>query len=147
VTVAPSPAFSVLASSVRQDWPTPPDVFAWLHAEFGFTVDACARSDNAKTPRYWDERDEGLMQPWAGERVYMNPPYGRQLPRWVAKAWNEQNEAEIVVALIPARTDTTYWHEYIFGWADVRFLQGRITFDGAINPAPFPSAVVIWTPC
>jgi site-specific DNA-methyltransferase (adenine-specific) len=133
-----------MSSSERMDWPTPVDYFATLHDEFGFTVDACAHADNAKLPRYWSEYDEGLMQSWAGERVYMNPPYGRQLPLWVAKAWNEQNAAALIVALIPARVDTSYWHNYIFGHAEIRFLRGRLRFEGAVNVAPFPVAVVIW---
>lgn len=126
------------------DWPTPRDYFAALHAEFAFTVDACASPENACLSRFWTEGDEGLMQPWQGERVYMNPPYGRQLPRWIEKAWNEQGHADLIVALIPARTDTHYWHRYIFGHAEIRFLRGRLTFEGAVNVAPFPVAVVIW---
>jgi phage N-6-adenine-methyltransferase len=137
-------AFAVMASSERMDWPTPQDYFAELHAEFEFTVDACASAENAKLARYWDECDEGLMQSWEGERVYMNPPYGRQLPRWILKAWNEIGHAEIIVALIPARVDTSYWHRYIFGHAEIRFLRGRLRFEGAANVAPFPVAVVIW---
>lgn len=70
--------------------------------------------------------------------------YGRQLPRCIEKAWTEQNAAEIIVALIPARVDTSYWHEYIFGHAEIRFLRGRLRFEGAVNVAPFPVAVVIW---
>jgi site-specific DNA-methyltransferase (adenine-specific) len=139
-------AFHTLSSSERQDWPTGRDFFASLHAEFEFTVDAAASPENACLPRYWTEGDEGLMQSWEGERVYMNPPYGRQLPRWVEKAWTEAPVAEVIVALIPARTDTAYWHEYIFGQAEVRFLRGRLTFDGATNVAPFPSAVIVWRP-
>ena len=139
-----SHAFATLSSSERMDWPTPRDYFAELHAEFGFTVDAFASAANACLPRFWGEVDEALMQPWAGERVYMNPPYGRQLPRCIEKAWTEAPTAEVIVALIPARTDTSYWHNYIFGEAEVRFLRGRLRFDGAANVAPFPVAVVIW---
>jgi site-specific DNA-methyltransferase (adenine-specific) len=133
-----------MSSSERMDWPTPRDYFGKLHAEFDFTVDACASHDNACLPRYWTERDEGLMQSWAGERVYMNPPYGRQLPRWIEKAWNEAGVADIIVALIPARVDTDYWHRFIFGHAEIRFLRGRLRFKGARNVCPFPVAVVVW---
>ncbi len=138
--------FATMSSSERMDWPTPKDYFASLHAEFRFTIDACASAANAKLLRFWDEGNEGLMQSWAGERVFMNPPYGRQLPKWVAKAWNESPVAEIIVALIPARVDTSYWHDYIFGHAEIRFLRGRLRFEGAANVAPFPVAVVIWMP-
>lgn len=126
------------------DWPTDRADFAALDAEFRFTVDAAAAPENACLPRYWSEVDEGLMQTWAGERVYMNPPYGRQLPRWIEKAWNEQRAAEVIVALIPARVDTSYWHDYIFGHAEIRFLRGRLRFHGSGNSCPFPVAVVVW---
>ena len=136
--------FATLSSSERMDWPTPRDYFATLHAEFAFTLDACASPENACLPRYFTERDEGLMRSWKGERVYMNPPYGRQLPKWILHAWNESGHAEVIVALIPARTDTSYWHDFIFGHAEIRFLRGRLRFVGAKNVAPFPIAVVIW---
>lgn len=134
----------VMGSSVRMDWPTPRDTFAQLHREFNFTVDACASADNACIARYWDEGDEGLMQPWHHERVWMNPPYGRQLPRWMAKAWNEATAAELIVALVPSRTDTRWWHDYAMQASEIRFVRGRLRFHGAVNCAPFPVSLIVW---
>jgi phage N-6-adenine-methyltransferase len=133
-----------MGSSERMDWPTPRATFAQLHAEFAFTVDACASPGNACLPRYWTETDEGLMQPWEGERVWMNPPYGRQLPRWMEKAWNESRVADLIVALVPSRTDTRWWHEYAMDAEEIRFVRGRLRFHGAVNAAPFPVSLVIW---
>jgi site-specific DNA-methyltransferase (adenine-specific) len=141
-----APGFAVMTSSVRQDWPTARGSFAWLDDEFQFTLDACASPENAKVDRYYTERDEGLMRSWQGERVFVNPPYGKQLPKWIAKCWNEAGHAEVIVALIPARVDTAAWHDYIFGHAEIRFLRGRMRFEGSGNDCPFPVAVVVWRP-
>lgn len=143
-TPSVSHTFAVMASSERMDWPTSSGDFAELDREFHFTLDAAASSHNAKVNRFFTEVDEGLMRSWAGERVFVNPPYGRQLPRWIEKCWNESGHAELIVALIPARVDTSYWHDYIFGHAEIRFLRGRMRFEGAENSCPFPIAVVVW---
>lgn len=140
----PESTTAVHFASQRMDWPTPLALFTALHAEFAFTVDACASDENATVPRYWTERDEGLMQPWHGERVWMNPPYGRQLARWMEKADNEQDAADLIVALVPSRTDTRWWHEYAMQADEIRFLRGRLRFGDAVNNAPFPSCLVIW---
>ena len=139
-------AFAVMSSSQRQDWPTAAGDFEALDREFDFTLDAAASPENAKVGRYFTERDEGLLRSWENERVFVNPPYGRQLPLWIRKCWHEQGHAEVIVSLIPARVDTSYWHDFIFGHAEVRFLRGRLTFEGAQNAAPFPVAVVVWRP-
>lgn len=133
-----------MGSSQRMDWPTPRDTFATLHREFDFTVDACASPDNACIPRYWTEGDEGLMQPWHGERVWMNPPYGRQLGRWMEKAWTEAEVAELIVALVPSRTDTRWWHDYAMRASEIRFVAGRLRFMGAAHFAPFPVSLIIF---
>lgn len=132
----------VMGSSRTDNWSTDPAVFAKLAQEFGpFDLDPCATPENAKCPRFFTREDDGLAQHWAG-RVFMNPPYGRELGRWVAKAWeSSQNGCQIVVCLVPARTDTAWWHEYALR-GEVRFLRGRLKFGGCENPAPFPSAVV-----
>jgi len=135
----------VVLSSERHDWATPRPFFAELHREFRFTLDACAHAGNACLPRYFSPEDDALTQSWAGERVYMNPPFGQELPRFVLKAWREaQDAAEIVVCLLPARTDTRWWHGQVMKAAEVRFIKGRLTFGEAETPAPFPCAVVVF---
>jgi phage N-6-adenine-methyltransferase len=126
------------------NWRTPDGLFVDLHREFSFTVDACASPENALLPRYWTEGDEGLMQPWQGERVWMNPPYGPQVRRWMEKAWTEARSAELIVALVAARTDTEWWHRYALDSSEIRFVRNRLRFDGTGGRAPFPSAIVIW---
>lgn len=143
---------SVHFSSVRPDWRTPRGLFDELNGEFGFTIDICASDENALLERYWTERDEALLRSWENERVWMNPPYGRQLPRWMEKAWTEAPNADVIVGLIPSRTDTAWWHDYVMPASEIRFLRGRLEFTGhaKTNPdshnAPFPSCVVVWKP-
>jgi phage N-6-adenine-methyltransferase len=134
----------VMGSSRTDEWPTDPEMFAELAAEFGpFTLDPCATHQNAKCPNYFTRDDDGLAQTWTG-RVYMNPPYGRVLGEWIAKAWEaSQTTAEVVVCLVPARTDTRWWHDYAMR-GEIRFLRGRLKFGSCTNPAPFPSAVVVF---
>jgi phage N-6-adenine-methyltransferase len=135
---------SVHFSSATPEWATPPDVFAALDAEFGpFDLDPCATSENAKCERYFTRKDDGLEQVWAG-RVWLNPPYGRTIGAWMEKAWEaSRSSAELVVYLVPARTDTHWWHKYCTQ-GEVRFLRGRLRFGGCANSAPFPSAVVVF---
>jgi site-specific DNA-methyltransferase (adenine-specific) len=134
----------VHASSRTCEWATPQDLFDRLHAQYGFTLDGCATAKNAKCPAYFTIVEDGLAQIWTG-RVWMNPPYGREIRDWMRKAWEaSQTTAEVVVCLVPARTDTAWWHEYAKHGA-VDFLPGRLRFGGAEHPAPFPSAVVVFT--
>ena len=134
-------------SSRTEEWGTPQDLFDKLNDEFGFTLDPCASKENHKCDKYFTIKDDGLSQDWGGV-VFMNPPYGREIKFWIKKAYQESLKGSIVVCLIPARTDTIYWHKYIFPFAkDIRFLKGRLKFvkDGkASDPAPFPSAIVIF---
>lgn len=131
----------VIFSSDRMDWATPAKVFEPLHQEFRFTLDVCASATNHKVPKYFTQEQDGLVQSWAGERCWMNPPYGRELKHWIRKAAESKT---LVVALVPSRTDTIWWHEYVLPFAEVRFVRGRIKFEGAIHGAPFPSALIIW---
>ena len=133
---------SVHFSSRSDDWATPQDFFDRLDAIFDFTLDPCADAKNAKCTRYFTRAQDGLAQSWGGERVYMNPPYGREIGEWVKKA----SEAKaLVVCLLPARTDTRWWHDYVVsGGGQVFFLKGRLSFGEAEASAPFPSAVVIF---
>lgn len=129
-------------SSQTDDWATPQDFFDRLDAIFDFTLDPCADAKNAKCPQYFTRADDGLAQNWDGERVFMNPPYGREIAAWVKKA----SEARaLVVCLLPARTDTRWWHDYVVGGgASIFYLKGRLHFGDGQAPAPFPSAVVIF---
>ena len=129
-------------SSQTDDWATPQDFFDRLDAIFEFTLDPCADAKNAKCVRFFTPEDDGLTQNWDGERVFMNPPYGRRIGAWVKKA----SEAKaLVVCLLPARTDTRWWHDYVVeGDGHIIFLKGRLSFGEGENAAPFPSAVVIF---
>lgn len=133
-------------SSNHNDWETPQDLFDELNKEFGFTLDPCSTHENAKCKKHYTIKENGLRQCWDGEVVFMNPPYGREISKWIQKAYEESYYAT-VVCLIPARTDTQYWHDYIFGKADdIRFLKGRVYFErgGKRGPSPFPSAVIVY---
>ena len=132
-------------SSKTNEWSTPQDFFDELDKEFNFTLDPCATSENAKCTKCFTVEDDGLKQDWSKDTVFMNPPYGREIKYWVQKAYEESLKGATVVCLIPARTDTAYWHNYIFGKADdIRFIKGRLKFGGSKNPAPFPSAIIIY---
>lgn len=135
-----------LLSSNSAEWATPPAFFAALDAEFHFTLDPCATRKNAKCSRFYTIEDDGLTQNWGGQRVFCNPPYGRKIGAWVRKAYEESRKpGTLVVMLIPARTDTAYFHDYIYHKAkEVRFIRGRLHFNEAENAAPFPSMVVIF---
>jgi phage N-6-adenine-methyltransferase len=131
----------VMGSSRSVEWPTDPAVFAHLHAEFQFDLDPCATVESAKCARYFTRTNDGLAQEWLG-RVFMNPPYGREIGKWMRKAWEaSQSSAELVVCLVPARTDTAWWHDYA-NRGEIRFLRGRLRFGDLKNSAPFPSAIV-----
>lgn len=134
--------------SDRQDWETPQAFFDVLNAEFRFTLDAAATKENAKCEDFISPEQNALDEwsSWCG-RTFLNPPYGRGLSAWMEKAYRESRRgSNLVVALIPARTDTKWWHEWVMKAAEVRFVRGRLHFVGAKNGAPFPSAVVIWHP-
>lgn len=140
---------SALLSSKKMDWCTPQDFFDRLNEEFGFVLDAAATDKTAKCTLYYTPETDGLSQSWdRGGAVFCNPPYGREIGKWVKKAYEEARGGYAVVLLIPARTDTTYFHDYIYGKAEIRFVRGRLRFtddDGnASDPAPFPSMVVIY---
>lgn len=135
---------SVHFSSASNEWETPQDVFDKLNKEFELEWDVCATKQNRKCHYYWDIDDDGLLQDWSGTRCWMNPPYGREIGKWVEKA--ATGGAQIVVALLPARTDTRWWHTWIQDKAEVRFIKGRLKFGGHKNSAPFPSCVVIFKP-
>ena len=131
----------VMFSSKSDLWETPQDLFDRLDAEFHFTLDACALPENAKCARYYTPEQDGLSQPWDGV-VWCNPPYGRQVGIWVEKAALSAMQGATVVMLLPARTDTAWYQDYIDPFVRPRFIRGRLKFGGAKNSAPFPSMVV-----
>ena len=140
---------SVHFSSKRGDWATPLDLFDRYNEKYDFSIDVCASEDNAKVERYWTERDDGLAQDWSHEVCWMNPPYGREIGQWVEKAYlSARHQGSVVVGLLPARTDTRWFHNFIWPRkAKVELLKGRIKFleDGEQkHPAPFPSMIVVW---
>ncbi|GED18212.1 DNA N-6-adenine-methyltransferase [Aneurinibacillus migulanus] len=135
---------AVMFSSATDEWATPQDFFDQLNQEFHFTLDPCATHESAKCARYFTEEDNGLAQDWTGEIVFMNPPYGRVLGQWVKKAFEESIKGATVVCLLPARTDTRWFHDYIYHRAEIRFVKGRLKFGDSKNSAPFPSMVVIF---
>ncbi len=147
----------VLFSSNRDDWETPPELFAALDQEFRFTLDVCATPETAKCTDYFTPADDGLSRPWIAPRggaVFCNPPYSRRTKdnpgqeAWIRKAAGEgQRPGAVVVLLIPARTDTIAFHQYIYHKAEIRFIKGRLRFQVNGKPgdaAPFPSMVVIF---
>jgi site-specific DNA-methyltransferase (adenine-specific) len=134
----------VMFSSKTDEWATPQEFFDTLNDEFHFTLDVCATEENAKCDKYYTRQNDGLAQNWSGEVVWCNPPYGREMPNWIKKCAEHADAGGAAVMLIPARTDTKAFHEYIYGKAEIRFVRGRLKFGNAKNTAPFPSMVVIF---
>lgn len=132
-----------LFSRQSDEWETPQDLFDRLDEEFDFEIDACATAENAKCVVYYDREQDGLSKNWGGCRVWCNPPYS-QVTSWVRKAFLESREyGTVIVMLLPARTDTKWYQNYVLNRAEVRFLKGRVKFGGQTN-APFPSVIVVW---
>lgn len=142
---------ALFSTGVKDDWETPPEFFRELDQEFHFTLDPCCQPETAKCSKFFTPAEDGLRQSWGGEVVFCNPPYSNRRSdpnsqdEWVKKCYTESlKEGTTVVALLPARTDTARFHQYILGKAEIRFLPGRLTFVGAKDPAPFPSMIAIW---
>lgn len=137
-------------SSENQNWCTPMDLFEDLNAEFHFVLDAAATEKTAKCDQYFTPQTDGLARSWnCGGTVFCNPPYGREIVKWVKKAFEEAQRGVRIILLVPARTDTKWFHEFIYGKAEIRFIRGRLRFtdeDGvpAKKLAPFPSMIVIY---
>lgn len=136
----------VMFSSKTDQWATPQYFYDELNGEFNFTLDPCADHFNHKCEKYFTKEVNGLSQSWSGERVFCNPPYGREIGGWVKKCYEEVlTGCQLAVLLVPARTDTKWFHDYIYKKADeIRFIKGRLRFGDAKNSAPFPSMVVIF---
>lgn len=136
---------ALMFSSATDQWATPQDFFDRLDREFNFTLDPCADVNNHKCDIYFTKEDDGLQHSWKGHTVFCNPPYGKVIKDWVKKSYDESRDKDtVVVMLIPARTDTAYFHDFIYGKAEVRFIRGRLKFGDSKNAAPFPSMVVIF---
>lgn len=134
-----------LMSSNTNEWSTPQKFFDELNNEFHFTLDPCSTHENAKCKKHYTIEENGLEQSWGGEIVYCNPPYGSEIKKRVKKAWHESTKPNtIVVLLIPARTDTSYFHEYIYNRCEIRFISGRLKFNDGNSGAPFPSMLCIF---
>ena len=133
---------NILYSSNSEEWETPQDLFDKLNKEFLFTLDVAASHKNAKCPFYLTKEKDGLKHKWIGG-VWCNPPYGREIGKWVKKCSEYEG---LSVMLIPARTDTKWFHDYIYHnpRAEIRFLKGRLHFNNSKNAAPFPSMIVIF---
>lgn len=147
-------------SSKSDEWETPQNLFDKLNKEYNFTLDPCCTDDNHKCEKYYTLKDDGLSKDWSGETVFVNPPYGRSIGKWVKKCYEEHNKGITIVMLIPSRTDTTWFHSYIYEKPTVKvdYLKGRLKFvnrlfptwnpesNYKLSPAPFPSMVVIFNP-
>lgn len=132
----------LMFSSVSAEWETPQALFDVINSVCNFEVDVCATHENAKCAKYYTIADNGLLQPWDG-MCWMNPPYGRAIADWMCKAYQESRKpGTAVVCLVPARTDTEWWHRYSMA-GNILYLRGRLKFGGHKNSAPFPSAVVL----
>ena len=136
----------VLFASSTKEWETPQSLFDWADAEWGpFMLDAAASEGNQKCSTYYDEETDSLSEDWFPfKRVWLNPPYGKDIDKWVRKAYTESQLGCRVVVLLPARTDTAWFHTWVYGQAELRFLRGRLKFGGAKNSAPFPSMIAIY---
>ena len=134
-----------MLSSNTDQWATPKKFFGDCNATYGpFDVDVCANETNAKCSKYFDEETDGLKQEWVG-KCWMNPPYGREIGKWMKKAIQSCRAGATVVCLVPARTDTKWWHDYAMH-GEIIFIRGRLKFGDAKNSAPFPSALIIFRP-
>jgi site-specific DNA-methyltransferase (adenine-specific) len=142
MTISPT-----LYSSRSEEWPTPQAFFDTLDEEFRFTLDPCATRRNAKCPAFFTRRQNGLMQDWGHHRVFCNPPYGRFMWDWARKCFEASQRGAVVVLLAHARTDTRWFHDWVYGKAaELRFVRGRLKFGDGRQSAPFPSLVAVYHP-
>jgi len=137
---------TALYSSRSEEWATPPHFFADLDLEFGFTLDPCATPQNAKCRNYFTKAQNDLTQDWGDHTVFCNPPYGRRIGEWTKKCYLASQAGAMVVLLVHSRTDTRFFHDWIYGKAELRFVRGRLKFGDGKQSAPFPSLVAIYRP-
>jgi site-specific DNA-methyltransferase (adenine-specific) len=129
-------------SSNKQDWQTPDSLFDDLDNEFGFSIDVASSDENCKCENHFTMENSGLDKQWIGT-CFMNPPYN-EMYDWIRKAYTESQHGATVVALIPARTDTRYFHDFCMKAEELRFIRGRLKFSNCDNSAPFPSVLVVF---
>lgn len=135
----------VMYMSNSNEWATPQSLFNKLDQEFHFNLDPCSTHQNAKCEKHFTIDEDGLTQDWGGFNVFVNPPYGKEIAKWVKKSWEEgRKKNTTVVMLIPARTDTSYFQDYIYNRSEIRFISGRVKFGEGKGSAPFPSMIVIF---
>jgi len=136
---------TTLYSSKQNTWETPQNLFDKLNDEFNFTLDVCAEKETAKCENYYTKEDNSLTKDWDQNICWANIPYGRGMYTWIEKIY-KQNKIKntVIVLLIPARTDTKYWHDFVMKASEIRFIKGRLKFGGATNSAPFPSAIIVF---
>lgn len=135
-------------SSATDEWATPQDLFDELNKEFHFELDVCANERNHKCDKYYTKEQDGLLMSWpANGAIWCNPPYGREIGKWVSRAWRASADTTVVM-LLPARTDTKWFHDYIYKMpnVEIRFIKGRLKFGNSKNSAPFPSMIVVFRP-
>jgi phage N-6-adenine-methyltransferase len=146
----------VVFSSKSNEWETPLSFYSEQDVKYHFTLDPCCTNDNHLCSKYYTKEDNGLLHTWKGERVFVNPPYGREIGKWVKKAYEESLEGTLIMLFIPSRTDTKWFHDFILGKADVNFLKGRFKFENRTfpswradgnfkkSPAPFPMLLAVY---
>jgi len=149
----------LMFSSVSNEWETPIEFYNELNSEFNFTLDPCATDENHLCDKYYTIKTDGLSKDWKDETVFVNPPYGREIIKWLRKCYEESVKNNIVIVmLVPSRTDTQWFHKYVKNKAEVRFLEGRLKFKNKLleeeyrlaqkkyklTAAPFPSMVVVY---
>lgn len=119
--------------SLRLNWQTPKELYEKLDKKYHFDFDPCPPNHSF----------DGLSIEW-GNSNFVNPPYGNEIPKWLKKGYEESLKGKTVVFLIPSRTDTRWWHDYVMKAKYIHFIKGRLRFDDGNNPAPFPSCVVVF---
>ncbi len=131
-------------TSRTDEWGTPQALFNALNAEFQFTLDPCATADNCKCGKFYTRAEDGIARSWEGERVFCNPPYSA-VKDWARKC-RQEGQRTLVVMLVPARTDTAWFHDHVYGRAEIRFIRGRLKYNDQAQSAPFPSLLAIYRP-
>lgn len=139
-------ATKVYFSSQTCIWSTPDNLYLDLCKEFKFTLDVCALPENTKCKFFFTPDDDGLLQPWGKNICWCNPPYGRKIGQWCEKAFRESFNGATTVMILPARTGTNWFHNWVLGKAEIRFLKGRLKFGNAKYNAPFDSMIIIYKP-
>ena len=133
----------IIFSNKSDEWETPDDLFNELNDKYNFTLDPASTKDNSKCEKFFTVEENGLIQSWEGERVFCNPPYS-QVKDWAEKASKEAEKGTLIVMLVPSRTDTIWFHKYVYDKAKIEFLKGRLKFKGGKWSAPFPSMLILW---